>query len=364
MDKRYQIFVSSTYADLKEERSKVMQTIMEMDCIPAGMELFPASDEEQFEFIKRIIDDCDYYLLIIGGRYGSITNEGISFTELEYDYALSLGLKVIAFLHSEPNKISVEKSDIDPALRQRLQNFRDRISTGRLVKFWKNADELPGLVALSLTKTIKAYPAIGWVRANKATEIQNLKDSLQELIKGGVQELGIQEIKDSRKSYGNYFTQVASQAKVSVESVLVTGGFIPGVELSELISELSRVRFHFYLLDPASSHLKQREQDTKDKYPVGKGGDGYQDIIDLTKEIPERVFLDYYDEYPFWHYVMIDNETLYLSSNPLGAIGYSTSPVYILKNNGNSKSLFELHREHLRVLSRNAEIRKTILDNA
>jgi hypothetical protein len=67
MEKRYQVFVSSTYADLKEERSRVIQTLMEMDCIPSGMELFPAADEEQWEFIKRVIDDCDYYLLIIGG---------------------------------------------------------------------------------------------------------------------------------------------------------------------------------------------------------------------------------------------------------------------------------------------------------
>ncbi len=69
MNKRYQVFVSSTFADLQDERSKVIQTLMEMDCIPAGMELFPAMDEEQFEFIKKIIDDCDYYLLIIGARY-------------------------------------------------------------------------------------------------------------------------------------------------------------------------------------------------------------------------------------------------------------------------------------------------------
>jgi hypothetical protein len=60
MDKRYQVFVSSTYADLKEERQRVIQALMEMDCIPAGMELFPAADQEQFEFIKRVIDDCDY----------------------------------------------------------------------------------------------------------------------------------------------------------------------------------------------------------------------------------------------------------------------------------------------------------------
>ena len=89
MDKRYQVFISSTYSDLKEERSRVMKSIMDMDCIPAGMELFPAVDEEQFEFIKRIIDDSDYYILIIGGRYGSMTENGISYTEMEFDYAMS-----------------------------------------------------------------------------------------------------------------------------------------------------------------------------------------------------------------------------------------------------------------------------------
>jgi Domain of unknown function (DUF4062) len=86
MEKRYQVFVSSTYADLQEERDAVFQTLMRMDCIPAGMELFPAIDEEQFEFIKKVIDGCDYYVLIIGGRYGSLTPEGISYTKKEYDY--------------------------------------------------------------------------------------------------------------------------------------------------------------------------------------------------------------------------------------------------------------------------------------
>lgn len=111
MDKRYQVFVSSTYADLKDERHKVIQTLMEMDCIPSGMELFPAADEEQWEFIKKVINDCDYYLLIIGGRYGSTTSEGISYTEKEYDYAIDKGLKVIAFLHKEPDSIPAGKTD-------------------------------------------------------------------------------------------------------------------------------------------------------------------------------------------------------------------------------------------------------------
>lgn len=166
MEKRYQIFVSSTYADLKQERQRVIQTLMELDCIPAGMELFPAADEEQWEFIKRVIDDCDYYLLIIGGRYGSTTTAGVSYTEKEYDYAIDKGLKVIALLHDKPDEIPVGKSDIEPELRIRLNAFREKVASNRLVKFWNKADDLPGLVALSISKTIKMFPAVGWVRAN------------------------------------------------------------------------------------------------------------------------------------------------------------------------------------------------------
>ena len=182
MEKRYQVFVSSTYADLKEERQHVTQALMEMDCIPAGMELFPATDDEQWEFIKKIIDDCDYYLLIIGGRYGSTTDEGISYTEKEYDYAVENGLKVVALLHGEPKAIPLGKSEIDPELRERLEDFRQKVSGTKLVKFWNEAKELPGLVALSLSKTIKMYPATGWIRATTVSN-EELLGELNELRK-------------------------------------------------------------------------------------------------------------------------------------------------------------------------------------
>ncbi len=176
MDKRYQVFISSTYSDLKEERGKVMQTIMSLDCIPAGMELFPAIDAAQLDFIKKIIDDCDYYILIIGGRYGSMTEEGISYTEEEYNYAISKGIPVLAFLHNDINNLPVAKSDLDTDKRAKLEMFRTKVLTGRLVQFWSNADDLNGKVAVSLTKTIKTYPAIGWVRANLQTNAESLQE--------------------------------------------------------------------------------------------------------------------------------------------------------------------------------------------
>ncbi|TMS68234.1 DUF4062 domain-containing protein, partial [Pseudoalteromonas sp. S1691] len=88
MDKKYQVFVSSTYEDLRLERQEVMNALLELDCIPSGMELFPAADEDQWSLIQGVIDECDYYILILGGRYGSVSNNGVGYTEMEYQYAL------------------------------------------------------------------------------------------------------------------------------------------------------------------------------------------------------------------------------------------------------------------------------------
>jgi nucleoside 2-deoxyribosyltransferase len=111
MGKRYQVFVSSTYQDLREERQEVIQALLELDCIPSGMELFPAADEDQWSLIKKVIDDCDYYIVVIAGRYGSIGPDGKSYTQMEYEYAVQKQIPVMAFLHENPGSISVIKTD-------------------------------------------------------------------------------------------------------------------------------------------------------------------------------------------------------------------------------------------------------------
>jgi hypothetical protein len=167
VEKREQVFVSSTYLDLREERQAVIQTLLQADCFPTGMELFPASDDEKWDLIKRVIDDSDYYIVVIGGRYGSVDEAGLSFTEKEFDYAVETKTPVMAFLHGEPGKILAERSEVDPEARQRLDDFRDKASQ-RMVKYWTSPADLAGAVALSLIQTRKTRPAEGWVRAGQA----------------------------------------------------------------------------------------------------------------------------------------------------------------------------------------------------
>lgn len=186
MDKKYQVFVSSTYVDLLEERKEVIQVLLELDCIPIGMELFPASDDDQWSFIQSVIDDCDYYVLILAGRYGSCSEDGLGYTEMEYRYALKTGKPIISFIHSDPGSISASMTDSDPELANKLVAFRE-LAQKKLCKFWKSPTELGGAVGRSIVQLKKRAPAIGWVKANNVPgegatqEILNLKNQIDQL---------------------------------------------------------------------------------------------------------------------------------------------------------------------------------------
>lgn len=165
MEKKYQVFISSTYKDLLDERSEVMQALLELDCIPVGMELFPAADEDQWTLIKRLIDDCDYYILIIGGRYGSVhPTEGISYTQMEYEYAVKQNVPTITFIHKNPDKIESGKTEQDPSSKIKLEGFK-KVAEQKLCKYWETPFELGGIVSRSLIKLIKDKPRPGWVKS-------------------------------------------------------------------------------------------------------------------------------------------------------------------------------------------------------
>jgi hypothetical protein len=168
VDKRFQVFVSSTYTDLREERQAVISALLQLDAIPSGMELFPVADEDAWTLICKVIAECDYYLLLIGGKYGSVDGEGISFTEREYDFAVANGKRVMAFLHGDPDKIPAGKSEKQDDARARLERFRQKVETAKHVKYWTSAENLAGQVALNYSHFLKAYPAPGWIRADDA----------------------------------------------------------------------------------------------------------------------------------------------------------------------------------------------------
>jgi hypothetical protein len=197
MDKKYQVFVSSTYEDLQEERKKVMEALLQMNCFPVGMEYFNASDDSQWEVIKSLIRECDYYVLIVAGRYGSIEEEsGKSYTQKEFEYAIEQGVPVISFVHQCPESLPGTKIEQDPIKREKLVDFKKFIKK-RLCKFWNNADVLSAQVVLSLTSLIKSHPRTGWVKADEVSSAEANKELISlrkenDLLKSKIRVLSFQ----------------------------------------------------------------------------------------------------------------------------------------------------------------------------
>jgi hypothetical protein len=183
--KRLQVFVSSTYTDLIEERQAAVEAILTAGHFPAGMELFTAGDESQMDAIKQWIDESDIYLLILGARYGSIEpKSGKSYTHLEYEYALQQQKPLFACVLTDEaidKKVSKSgKSVLEMSNPDRLKEFRQLVMS-KLVKMCSDAKDIKiasGETLASLARTDKLN---GWVRADNHADMSVLADEIARL---------------------------------------------------------------------------------------------------------------------------------------------------------------------------------------
>lgn len=140
------------------------------------MESFPAADEDQFAFIKTLIDKCDYYVLIIGGRYGAPTEDGLSYTEKEYHYAVSVDVPVLVMLHGDRGSIPASKSEDSQEGRGRLTAFIEKVGKNRLRKTWTTTDGLKLVVREALDHAKATKPKVGWIRGNAIASHEALEE--------------------------------------------------------------------------------------------------------------------------------------------------------------------------------------------
>lgn len=182
-NKKYQIFVSSTYKDLIDKRKEIIECILRMEHFPVGMEMFSAGTSNQWEVIRRTIDQSDYYIVIIGHRYGSIESETkISYTEKEYDYAVSKGIPILAFIQEDDIPLKDSERELNPECQEKLKKFKEKVQN-RICEFWKDSKDLISRVPIALHKAFKDYPRNGWIKSssNIELELNRLKDENNEL---------------------------------------------------------------------------------------------------------------------------------------------------------------------------------------
>ena len=185
MKRKLQVFISSTYTDLVEERQAAVSVVLKAGHIPAGMELFTAGDRSQMTTIKEWIDESDVYMLIFGGRYGSIERtSGISYTELEYDYALEQGKPVFAVVITEAaleTKIKAGgKAFIENENPKELALFRAKVLSS-ISSFFDDHKDIKLCIHESLADFSANRELKGWVSADEVIDTKPLFEEITKL---------------------------------------------------------------------------------------------------------------------------------------------------------------------------------------
>lgn len=178
MNKKLQVFVSSTYTDLIEERQAAVEAILDAGHIPAGMELFKAGDKSQLETIYKWIDECDIFMLILGGRYGSIEEKtDKSYTQLEYEYAttrkpfFSIVLKK-SFLHVKASQAINDDQIFESKNIKKYNEFKKQVMS-KIVKEVDSIDKISTAIHATLQEYSNNPDLPGWVRSD------SLKDNTE-----------------------------------------------------------------------------------------------------------------------------------------------------------------------------------------
>jgi hypothetical protein len=175
-NKKLQVFISSTFEDMKSERLAAIESILDAGHIPAGMELFSANDESQWSVIKKWISSSDTFILLLGGRYGTMKNdEGIAYIEAEYNYAKSIDKKPFVIICKEEFLKYKETEQPEGKFREKeyikkYEQFKKAFTDGKMCAFYENPDKLK----YEIFKTLKEYESddgfIGWIRADAVPE--------------------------------------------------------------------------------------------------------------------------------------------------------------------------------------------------
>jgi nucleoside 2-deoxyribosyltransferase len=191
ISKRLQVFVSSTYTDLIHERQAAVEAILIAGHIPAGMELFTSGDESQMEVINQWIDESDIYLLILGGRYGSVEPKTEkSYTQLEYDYAVKKGKPLFACVMKKSvleSRVNIHGTGIMETVNpQKLKDFRAVVIT-KTSRFWEDSKDIKIAVGETLSNFSRRDELIGWIRANQEADMPALAYEIARLSKENAQ---------------------------------------------------------------------------------------------------------------------------------------------------------------------------------
>ncbi|MGE4319210.1 MAG: DUF4062 domain-containing protein [Deferribacterales bacterium] len=175
MNKLHQVFLSSTFSDLKDVRLNVIDGLMKAGYYPKCMEYFPASGSSQEKYISSAIDNSDIIIFLLNNRYGTEIEslDSISYTHFEYLYAAEKNKQILCFIDKDVTHDNKESEQ----QKEKLGRLKEKILEEKLCKIvefkYINHSDLTVQVLASLTQSIDECQTC-WV---KGSSKMDLKDS-------------------------------------------------------------------------------------------------------------------------------------------------------------------------------------------
>lgn len=187
LDKRYQVFISTSGAEMQPERIILSQTLVGMGFFSWGLEQRTPLNTA---FARRQIDDCDYVVILLGSQYGEQSVSGVGYMHLEYIYAVTKQKPIIVFMHEDPASRDPSLHDTKPELQEKFREFRQLLQQEADQVFcYRTLRDLEMAVRLNMPQMLERYPVSGWVRPQNTQalhdEIDQLKAKVAQLERDG-----------------------------------------------------------------------------------------------------------------------------------------------------------------------------------
>jgi hypothetical protein len=200
------IFISSTVKDLPNEREAAKRAVEKLLANPVMSEFtMNAVNKPSVDACIDEVKKADFYILILGGKYGWELENGISITELEYDTA-----------YKENKPIFVYNTAYEKEPKQ--AKFAEKAGSQRFWKVVKNAFELEE----EIEKSYKQYIEEQNYEKSQSTEIvysNLLSVEFPETLYRAELNIVRKEIIQGSKTTGKWLKKNATQFEIVISAI-------------------------------------------------------------------------------------------------------------------------------------------------
>ncbi|TEU24969.1 DUF4062 domain-containing protein [Alkanindiges illinoisensis] len=180
IDKRYHVFICTSGVDMQAERVVLSQALVSQGFFSWGLE---QRTPLTTAFARRQIDDCDYFVLLLGGCYGDLSASGVSYMHLEYIYAVTKQKPILVLMHEAPDSRAPELQEKTGEGKSKFSDFRQQLQRERdVVVSYRNMRDLEMAVRHAMPQMIERYPSAGWIRPQNTQKLQEEVDQLRQKI--------------------------------------------------------------------------------------------------------------------------------------------------------------------------------------